>query len=661
MEAVVIENIAVVPEEETDPKTSGSVMSFHKVSYTVEVKKPCGFCRRSEKIVILSDISGVMPPGLNAIMGPTGSGKSSLLDVLANRKDPACCSGVVLLDGQPIPKNFRYLSGYVVQNDLLVPTASVRETLWFCANLRLPTSISQDDKRNRIDNLLKNLGLLACADTKVGNEIIRGISGGEKKRTSIAIELLLEPKILFLDEPTTGLDSATALSVMILLKRLGEQGHTIVCSIHQPRYSIYKLFDSLTLLSDGELVYHGDATNSIQFFENLGYICETHDNPADFFLDILNGDHKRAITCSSADGKSVEVNKDITNILKTAYKENENAVSLQEKLNKIEEAVYVAENNHGQMYATSFRHQTKILIRRTAKNMVRHPQSLLANTATNVVIGLVIGLIYFQLDKSPDIGVQNRLGSLFFISANLLMRSMLVINTFSRDQAIFRHEQISGYYSVPPYFISKIIADLIPLCTISPIILSAISYWMVGFKAEPGAFFTFLLTVILTSYGAVATGIFYSASLTPNIGSIMLMLTFVFSILFSGAMINVGSVMPWLSWLQYLSLARYSLVALAVNEMRGQIFFSCTNSTSQPSPPTGYYGSVNYTGNINENMTICVSVKGEEYLHTSLNVGESAQNITNWDMWQNHVAMCCIIVGLHILTYIQLARRRTYS
>ncbi|XP_053477435.1 broad substrate specificity ATP-binding cassette transporter ABCG2-like [Ictalurus furcatus] len=125
---------------------------------------------------------------------------------------------------------------------------------------------------------------------QVGTELIRGISGGERKRTSIGMEMIIDPSVLFLDEPTTGLDASTANSVLLLLKRMANNGHTIIMSIHQPRYSIYQLFDNLTLLVSGKQVYHGPAHNALDYFANIGYKCETHNNPADFFLDVINGD-----------------------------------------------------------------------------------------------------------------------------------------------------------------------------------------------------------------------------------------------------------------------------------------------------------------------------------------------------------------------------------
>ncbi|KAF5890618.1 ABC transporter G family member 2, partial [Clarias magur] len=267
----------------------GATVSFHNIQYMVTLKSRC--CKKKSITKdVLVDLNGIMKPGLNAILGPTGSGKSSFLDVLAARKDPSGLSGEVLIDGAPQPSNYKCLSGYVVQDDIVMGTLTVRENLCFSAALRLSSSIKQKEKEARVNRLISELGLSRVADRKVGTQLIRGISGGERKRTSIGMEMIIDPAVLFLDEPTTGLDASTASSVLLLLKRMGNNGRTIIMSIHQPRYSIFQLFDNLTLLVSGKQVYHGPADDALDYFANIGYVCEEHNNPADFFLDVINGD-----------------------------------------------------------------------------------------------------------------------------------------------------------------------------------------------------------------------------------------------------------------------------------------------------------------------------------------------------------------------------------
>ncbi|XP_072046272.1 broad substrate specificity ATP-binding cassette transporter ABCG2-like [Amphiura filiformis] len=271
----------------TKDADSGNILSFHDIHYTVQYKE--GRCKKADK-TILNGISGVFKPGLNAIMGPTGSGKTTLLDILAARKDSSGLTGKVLINSKPLPSDFRLISGYVVQNDVVMATLTVRENLAFSAALRLPSSVSKKERQQRVEDVIEELGLEECANTKIGNEWIQGVSGGEKRRTSVGIELMIKPGILFLDEPTTGLDASTAASVMRLLSELTRKRHsTIIMSIHQPRDQIYRLFDKLHLLSRGETVYHGVTTDVVDFFTANGYAREEQDtrHPADFLLDSI--------------------------------------------------------------------------------------------------------------------------------------------------------------------------------------------------------------------------------------------------------------------------------------------------------------------------------------------------------------------------------------
>ncbi|KAI8778904.1 ATP-binding cassette sub-family G member 2, partial [Biomphalaria glabrata] len=199
----------------TRKKASGAVLSAHNVSYTIKVASR--FCSSEEK-QILFDVTAIFKAGLTAVLGPTGSGKSSLLDILAGRKDNQRISGQLLLNGKPVPTNFKCMVGYVVQDDVVMGTLSVRENLTFSAALRLRASIKAAERKERINKVIKELGLEKCADTKVGNDFIRGVSGGERKRCNIGMELIISPQVLFLDEPTTGLDANTAKTVLLFLK-----------------------------------------------------------------------------------------------------------------------------------------------------------------------------------------------------------------------------------------------------------------------------------------------------------------------------------------------------------------------------------------------------------------------------------------------------------
>ncbi|KAM6177403.1 broad substrate specificity ATP-binding cassette transporter ABCG2-like [Erethizon dorsatum] len=269
--------------------TEGAALSFHNICYRVKMKSGFLLGKKTVEKEILLNISGIMRPGLNAILGPPGAGKSVLLDVLAARKHPETFSGDVLINGEPQSANFKCHSGYVAQDDVVMGTLTVRENLHFSAALRLPTTMTNHEKTEKINEVIEELGLGKVADSKVGTEQIHGVSRAERKKTSIAMELVTDPSILFLDEPTSALDSSTAHTIFLLLKRMSKQGRTIIFSIRQSQYSIFKVFDSLTLLAAGKLIFHGPAQMAVEYFASAGYNCGPYANPAVLLLDVIGG------------------------------------------------------------------------------------------------------------------------------------------------------------------------------------------------------------------------------------------------------------------------------------------------------------------------------------------------------------------------------------
>uniref|UniRef100_A0A673N9B8 Broad substrate specificity ATP-binding cassette transporter ABCG2 n=1 Tax=Sinocyclocheilus rhinocerous TaxID=307959 RepID=A0A673N9B8_9TELE len=487
-------------------KQHGATVSFHSIRYRVE-QKSGPICRKTTvHKEILVDLNGIMRPGLNAILGPTGSGKSSFLDVLAARKDPAGLSGEVLINGALQPPNFKCLSGYVVQDDIVMGTLTVRENLCFSAALRLSSQISPGEKEARVNHLISELALNKVADAKVGTQLIRGISGGERKRTSIGMELIIDPSVLFLDEPTTGLDASTAYSVLLLLKRMAGQERTIIMSVHQPRYSIYRLFDSLTLLVNGKQVYHGPTQDALDYFANIGYACEAHNNPADFFLDIINGSSAAVNMTKIQNNGDFEFEvaavsqQSIEDQLVEKYKNCSYARSIKAELERITRA---KDNNirakcHSITYNSSFFHQLHWVLWRTFWSLMLNPQTSVAQLAVTTLMAAIVGAIFYGV-KDDQSGIQNS------------------------------HEYTSGYYRVSVYFLSKILSDIITQRTVPTILFTCVVYFMIGLKPTVAAFFIFMLTVILVSCAAVSMTMAISADQSVvAVANIFMTISFIF-------------------------------------------------------------------------------------------------------------------------------------
>lgn len=594
-------NYGTLPRTREDNESSEIMetsLMFHEVGYEVPVH-----CRRKTK-VILTSCSGIMRPGLNALMGPTGSGKTTLLDVLADRKGKKGPSGIIVVNGQKRPKNFNCVSGYVVQDDLMMGLLSVKENLEFSAALRLPSSTTRQQRKERVIKVIEELGLTSCANTKVGSELFRGISGGERKRTGIGMELIIEPQVLFLDEPTTGLDAHTAVSVIKLLKKLSEtqEKRVIILSIHQPRYSIFSLFNSLTLLSRGQMIYHGPTQHILPYFETLGFTCGEHENPADFILDVLTTCEKsasKAVAVAMDTGPSTQLitadndDDDVMIYGKTvnmadSYLQTDMYHLTQQQLQEIQQRLNDNMNNgKGRAaYARNIFWQSLVVTHRSLVSLFRHPMSLSFQVIIMIVFALIAGTVYFDLrgkevsQKSLENVIRDRVGAFFFMIMSQVFSNMSAVDLFIQRKALFIHENASGYYRVSVFFFSQVITDLIAKRIIPVLLFSIITYFMIGFQLEVDKFFIYLLTLFMVSTTAASvTYAFSSVARVTAVATLLSALTFVLSMLFGGFFISLSSLPVWLSWLKYLSLFRYGTEALAINELRGQQYFARNSSS----------------------------------------------------------------------------------
>ncbi|KAK9048987.1 hypothetical protein SSX86_032047 [Deinandra increscens subsp. villosa] len=241
---------------------------------------------------LLNGVSGVVRPGeMLAMLGPSGSGKTTLLTALAGRL-PGKVLGSITYSGQPFTSSMKRKTGFVAQDDVLYPHLTVIETLSYAALLRLPKTLTRDEKLQQAEIIVTELGLTSCRDSIIGGPLIRGVSGGERKRVSIGQEMLVNPSLLLLDEPTSGLDSTTALRIMGTLKGLARGGRTsVVTTIHQPSSRLYWMFDKVVVLSDGCPIYSGHTGQVMQYFRSIGHVPGFNFvNPADFLLDLANGE-----------------------------------------------------------------------------------------------------------------------------------------------------------------------------------------------------------------------------------------------------------------------------------------------------------------------------------------------------------------------------------
>ncbi|KAJ0976174.1 hypothetical protein J5N97_018139 [Dioscorea zingiberensis] len=230
------------------------ILKFENVVYKIKTKDHEKNKEDGGRGTIIKGVSGEVRPGeMLAMMGPSGSGKTTLLKALSGRFNSSSSSSVltgsITYNGTGFSSSINRLTGFVSQDDILYPHLTVFETLLFTALLRLPRSLTAQQKIDLVDTVISQLGLSACRNNIIGNQEIRGVSGGEKKRVSIGQEILIDPRLLFLDEPTSGLDATTAQRIVSVIGELANKGKTVLMSIHQPSSHLFYMFHKLLLLS----------------------------------------------------------------------------------------------------------------------------------------------------------------------------------------------------------------------------------------------------------------------------------------------------------------------------------------------------------------------------------------------------------------------------
>ncbi|XP_061354641.1 ABC transporter G family member STR [Gastrolobium bilobum] len=268
----------------------GHGLEFSNLSYSIIKKQKKDGVWTKKEAYLLHDLSGQAVKGeIMAIMGPSGAGKSTFLDALAGRIAKGSLEGSVRIDGKPVSTSYmKMVSSYVMQDDQLFPMLTVFETFMFAAEVRLPPSISGEEKKKRVYELLDKLGLQSTTHTYIGDEGTRGVSGGERRRVSIGIDIIHKPSLLFLDEPTSGLDSTSALSVVEKVKDIAQGGSIVLMTIHQPSYRIQMLLDKITILARGRLIYMGKPDALQAHLSGFGRPVPEGENSIEYLLDVIN-------------------------------------------------------------------------------------------------------------------------------------------------------------------------------------------------------------------------------------------------------------------------------------------------------------------------------------------------------------------------------------
>ncbi|XP_049927196.1 ATP-binding cassette sub-family G member 8 [Epinephelus moara] len=515
-----------------------------------------------------------------AVIGSSGCGKTSLLDIITCRDEGGTMtSGQVLINGKPnTPQLVKKSIAHVRQDDRLLPHLTVRETLVFVAKLRLPTHFTQAERDQRVDDVIAELRLRQCAHTRVGNDYVRGVSGGERRRVSIAVQLLWNPGILILDEPTSGLDSFTAHNLVITLSRLARGNRLVLLSVHQPRSDIFQLFDLVVLLSSGSAIYCGAACDMVPYFTALGYPCPRYCNPSDFYVDLISIDRRspeQEAKCLERSGvlaeQFLEKVRDTddhmwkpagTNTAPTTQPESSQQMS---KV-KGEEVITISKERNrlpGRL------HQFTILIRRHMYNDYRDLVTLLVHGFEALLMSLLVGCLYYGAGEER-LSIQDTVALLYMIGALTPFAVVLdVIAKCHTERAMLYHELEDGMYSVTSYFFAKVLGELPEHCVFT-LVYGLPIYWLAGLNEAPDRFLLNFLLVWLMVYCSRAMALFVAAAL-PTLQTSAFMGNSFFTVFYltGGFVISLENMWLVASWLSHASFMRWGFEGMLQVQFRG--------------------------------------------------------------------------------------------
>jgi ABC-type multidrug transport system ATPase subunit len=508
---------------------------------------------------LLHGVTGRISEGLIAIMGPSGSGKTTLLNCLSCRLDPrAEVTGELRINGESYTTSkLKKFLGYVMQDDIHNPLLTVRETLQFVAEARLGHRHTPDELATMVQDAMKSLSLVHCADSLigVGND---GISGGEKKRLSVAIELLSRPKMLFLDEPTSNLDSLDALHFIRSLRDLVRETHcVVVCTIHQPQFKVFQLFDRLIMLRSGDIVYDGGVNPGVlDFCRACGKPCPSDVNPADHIMEVISPDLNDSFNTEAAKRQHILglYRADEVDINRGAGRSN---------------MQYLREG-------APFMGMLKMSMHRSMTLIKRRRNEFIINALITVVNAFLVGLVFLRIGNGPS-STAKRLPALFFCIVNQCsFGAVSSSSTLNVERASIMRDRASGHISALSYYAGKILVELLVKLPF-PIVFSIITYFLIGFQESAGHFFKYLAAVVLSHHTGIGVALVVSSiARSATATALALPLFMELGRLFGGYFIPLAQLPPGLRWINYISYIFYGFNSIAHNEMDDLVLVGCT-------------------------------------------------------------------------------------
>ncbi|XP_069356446.1 ATP-binding cassette subfamily G member 4 [Maniola hyperantus] len=593
------------------PKRPPVDLAFTDLTYKVQEG------RKSNVKTILKSVSGRLRSGeLTAIMGPSGAGKSTLLNILTGYKTSGMEGSITVNGMERNLSSFRKLSCYIMQDNQLHGNLTVEEAMAVATALKLPSATNRADKEEVIQEILETLGLSEHHKTMTSN-----LSGGQKKRLSIALELVNNPPIMFFDEPTSGLDSSSCFQCISLLKTLARGGRTIICTIHQPSARLFEMFDHLYTLADGQCVYQGSTGRLVEWLGSLSLQCPSYHNPASFIIEVSCGEYGdntgklvRAIDNGKNDirtgmplPKMAEYNnkKDMELSMKSNEWNKNDASQVQDKVldvhgangtngtnnlhngllqlaaNEISkgkgeivvqvetekqdnaEVALLGTEASPRRYATSEFTQFWVVLKRTLLFSRRDWTLMYLRLFAHILVGFLIGALYYDIGDDGS-KVLSNLGFLFFNMLFLMYTSMTItILSFPLEMPVLIKEHFNRWYSLRSYYLAITVSD-IPFQAIFCIIYVVIVYLLTSQPLEWFRFAMFLSSCLLIAFVAQSVGLVVGAAMNVQNGVFLAPVMSVPFLLFSGFFVSFNAIPVYLRWITYVSYIRYGFEGTAL-------------------------------------------------------------------------------------------------
>ncbi|XP_041981555.1 ATP-binding cassette sub-family G member 1 isoform X2 [Aricia agestis] len=587
------------------PKRPPVDLAFTDLTYKVREG------RKSNEKTILKSVSGRLRSGeLTAIMGPSGAGKSTLLNILTGYKTSGMEGSITVNGMERNLSSFRKLSCYIMQDNQLHGNLTVEEAMVVATSLKLSTATTTADKEEVIEEILETLGLTEHRTTMTSN-----LSGGQKKRLSIALELVNNPPIMFFDEPTSGLDSSSCFSCIKLLQSLARGGRTIICTIHQPSARLFEMFDHLYTLADGQCVYQGSTGRLVEWLGSLKLQCPSYHNPASFIIEVSCGEYGdntgklvRAIENGRNDIRNgmplpnqPEYNNKSDMAASLAVYDKNDAANVRDKdgesapngtnglqngllqyaANEISKGkgdlvvqmdtekqdnasvALLGEGSSPRRYATSELTQFWVVLKRTLLFSRRDWTLMYLRLFAHILVGFLIGALYYNIGNDGS-KVLSNLGFLFFNMLFLMYTSMTItILSFPLEMPVLVKEHFNRWYSLRSYYLAITVSD-IPFQAIFCVMYVVIVYLLTSQPLEWFRFSMFLSSCLLISFVAQSVGLVVGAAMNVQNGVFLAPVMSVPFLLFSGFFVSFNAIPVYLRWITYVSYIRYGFEGTAL-------------------------------------------------------------------------------------------------